>query len=247
MARKKTATPKTDERLETCQKNLSYRFKNIKLLQAALTHSSSADDRKNSNERLEFFGDSVLGLVVCEELFERLPDAQEGELTKIKSAVVSRKICAEVAEELNLPQALLLGQGLDPHEQLPKSLAAGVLEAVIGAIYLDGGLAAAKKFILRTMGDHLDESCESEHQFNFKSQLQQHAQRTLNATPHYEMLDEKGPDHSKCFEIAVSIGYKQFCSAWGPSKKEAEQKAARLALEELGVLMAECEPEESEA
>jgi len=241
MARKK------DERLDTCQKNLGYRFKNLELLQAALTHSSSADVRKNSNERLEFFGDSVLGLVVCEELYERLPDAQEGELTKIKSAVVSRRICAEVAEELRLPDALALGQGLEPGEQLPKSLAAGVLEAVIGAIYLDGGLEAASKFILRTMGDHLDEACESEHQFNFKSQLQQHAQRTLNATPQYELLDEKGPDHSKCFEIAVSIGYRQFPSAWGPSKKEAEQKAARVALEELGVLEAECEVEETEA
>lgn len=241
MARKK------DERLDTCQKNLGYRFKAMDLLQAALTHSSSADVRKNSNERLEFFGDSVLGLVVCEELYERLPDAQEGELTKIKSAVVSRRICAEVAEELRLPDALALGQGLEPGEQLPKSLAAGVLEAVIGAIYLDGGLEAARKFILRTMGDHLDEACESEHQFNFKSQLQQHAQRALNATPQYELLDEKGPDHSKCFEIAVSIGYRQFPSAWGPSKKEAEQKAARVALEELGVLEAECEVEETEA
>lgn len=230
-----------DERLERCQKALGYRFSDLDLLRAALTHSSSATIRTNSNERLEFFGDAVLGLVICEELYERLPDAHEGDLTKIKSAVVSRKTCAEVAEAIDLPAALRLGQGLEPGEQLPKSLAAGALEAIIGAIYLDGGLEPARKFVLRHMGECLDAACESEHQFNFKSQLQQHVQRVLNGTPHYELLDEKGPDHAKCFEIAVSVGYRQFPSAWGPSKKEAEQKAARNALETLGVLEPESE------
>jgi len=215
---------------------LGHDFKNPELLRAALTHSSSADTRADSNERLEFLGDAVLGLVVCQTLFERLPDAMEGELTKIKSAVVSRKTCARVAERLSLPDSLIVGQGMEPGIALPKSLAAGALESVIAAIYLDGGLDAARAFILTQMGPDIDEATNSEHQFNFKSQLQQYAQKHLNGTPVYELLDEQGPDHAKCFEVAVSLGYKQFPGAWGPSKKEAEQKAARVALVTLGVL-----------
>jgi ribonuclease-3 len=221
---------------DECQERIGYRFRDVALLQAALTHSSSASSRVDSYERLEFLGDAVLGLVVCQELYERLPDAMEGELTKIKSAVVSRKTCAQVAEKLRLPDALSLGQGMEPGDQLPKSLAAGVLESVIGAVYIDGGLDAAREFILTHMADEIRETTDSEHQFNYKSQLQQHAQRQLNGTPIYELLDEKGPDHSKCFEVAVTIGRRQFPGAWGPSKKEAEQKAAKLALVLLGVL-----------
>ena len=206
----------------------------LTLLEEALTHSSSADTRQDSNERMEFLGDAVLGLVICHTLYERLPDAQEGELTKIKSAVVSRRACARAAIKLGLPQLLRLGQGMDSGDHLPRSLAAAVLESIIGAIYLDGGLEAAEEFILTHMDDELEAATESDHQFNFKSQLQQLAQREMNSTPIYELLDEKGPDHAKCFEIAVTIGPRQFTSAWGPSKKEAEQKAAWCALKQLG-------------
>ena len=226
----------TADSLRACQERIGYDFNDPDLLRAALTHASFANVRLESNERLEFLGDAVLGLVVCQHLFEENPTAQEGELTKIKSAVVSRKTCAAVADNLRLTDAMILGQGMEPGELLPKSLAAGVLESVIAAIYLDGGLEAGRAFILAHMGDEIAAATRSEHQSNFKSQLQQHAQRRMNAAPTYELLDEKGPDHSKCFEIAVSIGARQFSSAWGPSKKEAEQKAARIALEELGVL-----------
>lgn len=222
--------------IDECQARIHYRFRDAELLRAALTHSSSANTRVESNERLEFLGDAVLGLVVCEELYRRLPDAMEGELTKIKSAVVSRKACARVADHLRLTEALLLGQGMSPGDDLPKSLSSAVLESVIAAVYLDGGFDAAREFILRHMGGEIDECVRSDHQSNFKSKLQQHAQRVLNLTPIYELLDEKGPDHAKCFEVAVSLGAQQFPSAWGPSKKEAEQKAARLALEALGLV-----------
>lgn len=124
-------------------------------------------------------------------------------------------------------------------EQLPRSLSAAVLEAVIAAVYLDGGLEPARKFILTHFDDELRATTQSDHQFNFKSQLQQYAQRELDATPEYDMLDEKGPDHAKCFEIAVTIGMRQFPSAWGPSKKEAEQKAALIALQTLGIVPAD--------
>lgn len=222
--------------LDACQQRIHYQFRDVGLLKAALTHASSADQRRDSNERMEFLGDAVLGLVVCQALYERLPDALEGDMTKIKSAVVSRRTCARVAQNLRLTQGLQLGQGMDNGDHLPRSLAAGTLEAVIAAIYLDGGLEAAQTFILRNLDSELQQAAASQNHFNNKSQLQQWAQRVMNSTPIYELLDEKGPDHAKCFEVAVSIGGRQFPSAWGPTKKEAEQKAASLALIALGEL-----------
>ena len=228
--------------LEACQERTGYRFRNLALLKAAMTHSSSADTRQNSNERLEFLGDAVLGLVVCHALYERLPEAMEGDMTKIKSAVVSRRACARAADELRLSEVLKCGQGIDGGEHLPRSLAAAALEALIAAVYLDGGFEAARDFILRHMANELDRATESEHQFNYKSQLQQYAQRELGLTPSYTVLDEQGPDHSKCFEVAVSIGHRHFPSAWGPNKKEAEQKAAWHALKALGQLQEQAHP-----
>lgn len=220
--------------LQACQERIRYHFSNLDLLRAALRHASSASHRVESNERMEFLGDAVLGLVICQALYERLPEALEGEMTKIKSVVVSRRTCARVAQALHLTDGLVLGQGMESGEHLPRSLAAGTLEAVIAAVYLDGGLEAARDFVLRHMDAELDKATDSRHQFNHKSQLQQWAQREMNATPVYELLDEQGPDHAKCFEVAVSISGRQFPSAWGPNKKEAEQKAARLALLALG-------------
>jgi ribonuclease III len=222
--------------LDECQRSIGYSFRDCQLLKAALTHSSFADTRKNSNERMEFLGDAVLGLVVCQALYEQLPDAMEGDLTKVKSSVVSRRTCARVADKLRLTVFLTLGQGMDGGEQLPKSLAAGTFEAVVAAIYLDGGMETARQFILKCMGSEIQAAIDSEHQSNYKSQLQQYAQRELNATPRYDLLDEQGPDHAKCFEVAVSIGAQQFPGAWGPSKKEAEQKAAEKALIKLKLI-----------
>ena len=225
-----------DELLDELQQRTGYTFRDPKLLREAMTHASSASTRQESNERLEFLGDAVLGVVVCQAVYQRLPDSLEGELTKVKSAVVSRRVCARVADRLHLTLPLILGQGMDSNGVLPKSLAAGVFEAFVGAIYLDGGLAPARRFILANMSAEIELAARSEHQFNFKSQLQQHAQRHFESTPSYELLDEKGPDHSKCFEVAVTIGLNRFPSAWGPSKKEAEQKAARRALVEIGAI-----------
>jgi ribonuclease III len=224
--------------LDACQERIGYQFKNPELLRASMTHSSSADTRRDSNERLEFLGDAVLGLVICHDLYERLPAAMEGELTKIKSAVVSRRVCARVAQNMRLGESLQCGQGVDLGDQMPRSLGACALEALIAAVYLDGGYEAARDFILRHVQGEIERAAQSEHQYNFKSQLQQYAQREFGSTPSYEVLDEQGPDHSKCFEIAVSIGRRHFPSAWGPSKKEAEQKAAWLALSTLGQLSA---------
>jgi ribonuclease-3 len=226
----------TNGALEACQERIGYRFKNPALLAAALTHSSSANMRRDSNERLEFLGDAVLGLVVCHHLYQRLPEAMEGDLTKIKSEVVSRRACARVAQALGLPGVLHCGQGMDVGEHMPRSLAAAALESLVGAVFLDGGFEVAREFILKHVAEELRQAIGSEHHFNFKSQLQQYAQREIGSTPCYNVLDEKGPDHAKCFEVAASIGQRHFPSAWGPSKKDAEQKAAWLALVTLGVL-----------
>lgn len=222
---------------------LEYHFRDHGLLREALTHASIADDRRLSNERLEFLGDSVLGLVVCHRLFELFPDYLEGDLTKLKSAVVSRNTCAAVANALGLTELIFVGKGMlgrgGNGSERPSSLAAGALESIIAAIYLDSGFTAARDFVLRHMDDYITRFAATTHQQNYKSLLQQHAQKTLAATPMYELLDEKGPDHSKCFEVRVVIGNRAFGSAWGPAKKPAEQRAAQIALEELGVLARE--------
>lgn len=170
-------------------------------------------------------------MVVCDELFRRFADWMEGDLTKVKSVVVSRRVCALIADEIGLSDLLILGNGIDARTDLPTSLRAAVFEAVIGAIYLDGGVKAAERFILEGITPHIDRCIASESQENFKSVLQQHAQRWLSATPLYETLDEQGPDHCKCFEVCVVIGRERFPSAWGPSKKAAEQEAAKRAMD----------------
>lgn len=215
---------------------LGYKFQNEELLALALTHSSAVDDRLLSNERLEFLGDSVLALVVCQALFEKFPAYLEGDLTKVKSMLVSRGTCARVSRKLGLQKFLKIGKGMISNKALSGSLAAGVLETVIGAIYLDGGLEAARTFILKVMGTKIEQSDAEHSQGNFKSLLQQYAQEHFNATPSYILLDEKGPDHNKCFELEVTISNQRFHSAWGTNKKEAEQKAAFNALVELGVV-----------
>lgn len=217
--------------LEECQRALGYRFERPQLLKAALTHASRADARVLSNERLEFLGDSVLGLVVCERLYERFPDFLEGDMTKVKSEVVSRRTCAAVSQRLGLDRYLLLGKGMNTGA--PASVLADVFEALVAAIYLDGGLEPAKKFILEHMAGEIDQVAENAHAGNHKSLLQQLAQREYGATPAYLLLDEKGPDHSKCFKIAAVIGSHYFTGAWGRNKKEAEQKAALNAIHQI--------------
>lgn len=225
----------TQETRERAEKALGHTFANADLLKEALTHASIADNRVKSNERMEFLGDSILDMIICEELFRRFPTHLEGELTKVKSAVVSRRTCSEVALELGLQDVLIIGKGISSRDAMPLSLAANVYEAIVAALYLDGGFELVRSFVLRTMAGKIDALAASAHQQNYKAVLQQHAQKVLGSAPMYELLDEKGPDHSKCFEVCVAIDGRRFTSAWGPNKKQAEQKAALLALEELGI------------
>jgi len=211
---------------------IGYTFKEKTLLEQSLSHSSAVDSRDLSNERLEFLGDAVLGFVVCNETFQRFPDFEEGDMTKVKSAVVSRKICAEIAHDLDLNRILQVGKGMSSGD-LPESVSGAAYESIIGAIYLDGGFQAAKEFVLRTIGNRIDEAASSTHQDNYKSVLQQVGQKIAGYAPVYLVLDEQGPDHAKCFEICVELGGQRYASKWGPSKKQAEQLAALEALKAL--------------
>jgi len=221
------------EVLEECQQVLGYRFRQLDLLRGALTHTSGASTRLGSNERMEFLGDAVLGLIVCEQLYLRFPEYQEGDLTKVKSAVVSRRTCAHISRELNLGEYLFVGKGMHNQAVVPSNLLADVFESLVGAMFLDGGLDVAKTFVLRYLIPEIEEVAEGEHGGNFKSLLQQVAQKEFTETPQYKVLDEKGPDHSKCFKVAAMIGRYHYAAAWGRNKKEAEQKAAMNALAQI--------------
>jgi ribonuclease-3 len=219
--------------LEDCQNSIGYRFHQPDLLRAALTHASGANTRLASNERMEFLGDAILGLVTCEQLYNRFPEYQEGDLTKVKSVVVSRRTCARLSKQLNLGEYLFLGKGMHVHTPVPANMLADVYESMVAAIYLDGGLEAARAFILKGLAPEIEEVAEGAHGGNFKSLLQQVAQKEFNTTPQYVVLDEKGPDHSKCFKIGAQVGRRTYSGAWGRNKKEAEQKAAMNALAEI--------------
>jgi len=225
-----------EEVLKQIEQIIDYRFNNRELLIRAFTHSSCVENRVLSNERLEFLGDAALALVICQTLFERFPDYLEGDLTKIKSTLVSRRTCAEVTKRLGLQKYLKVGKGMADSPALSGSLAAGLLEALLAGIYLDGGYEAVQSFVLKAFAPVIDKAVSEEVQDNFKSLLQQYAQQKFNATPLYKLLDEKGPDHNKCFESQVVIAHRHFPSAWGTNKKQAEQRAACNALVELEVL-----------
>ncbi len=225
-----------EEVLEQIEQIIGYKFSNRSLFAEAFTHSSSVDNRVISNERLEFLGDSVLALVICRTIFDRSPDFLEGDLTKMKSMLVARGTCARITRDMGLQKFLKVGKGMAGSQSLSFSLAAGLLEAIIAAIYLDGGLEPAQNFILRNFDSLIQKAGEDLVQGNFKSLLQQYAQQHFNSTPNYVLLDEKGPDHNKCFEAQAVINERHFTSAWGTNKKEAEQKAAFNALTELGLI-----------
>jgi ribonuclease-3 len=225
--------PQVTAVLEKLEKRIGYTFNDKNLLLAALTHASGAEHRLASNERLEFLGDAILGAVVCEMLYRQYPDYLEGDLTKIKSIAVSRQTCTKISQMLGMQEFLILGKGMTTHPSVPPSLLANVFESLIAAIYLDGSPEAVKAFIFEYVGPEIELAAGGESGYNYKSLLQQTAQREYGTTPTYQLLDEKGPDHSKCFKIAAQVGNARYQPAWGRNKKEAEQRAARNALSQL--------------
>lgn len=225
------------DRLEACQEAIGYRFGEPFWLQKALTHSSNRSDAGLSNERMEFLGDAILGMIVSEYLFEKYRGYTEGELTAIKSIVVSRRALVRHSRALGLDRFLSVGRGMGDADRLPSSVVANVFEAVVAAIYLDRGLGAARQFVLANLQDDIDDAEQTKHQKNYKSLLQQFSQRELACTPVYRVMEEAGPDHAKSFRVVTIIDDTEYGTGWGRNKKEAEQRSAK---ESLAILRAQC-------
>ncbi|QDV84136.1 Ribonuclease 3 [Stieleria magnilauensis] len=221
------------EKLIRCQQLIDYQFKDQELLRFALTHASGASHRLASNERLEFLGDSILGFVICSWLYEEYPEYNEGDLTKIKSAVVSRRTCGKVACQIGLDECLIVGRGVTRNRSYPRSLVSDVFESIVAALYLDGGHDIVRDRLKTWLRGEVEMAVTSQGATNYKSTLQQRAQRDIACTPLYRLKREMGPDHRKSFLISAVIDGEEYTAAWGTNKKEAEQKAAANALAEM--------------
>jgi len=229
------------DEFEALERATAYRFRDRGILEHAMTHTSRANEDVSGgvvdNESLEFLGDAVLGFVIADILFREFPQYDEGQKSKTKAALVSTATLAQQAERLQLGEHLLLGRGEEKtggrHKQ---ALLADAYEALIAAIYLDGGVEQARAFIAREFGPLVAEVRErGVAGRDYKSALQEHLQSRDRALPEYRLAAELGPDHRKVFEVDVVVGGEAIARGSGPSKKEAEQEAARLALEKLKV------------
>ena len=218
--------------LERCQELLGYRFKDPAWLERALTHSSESSDPAASNERLEFLGDAVFGTVVSRWLYDLLPRATEGELTRVKSIVVSRQSLAAVGDELQIGPCIHVGRGL-ASQRLPHSILANAFEAIIAAVYLDGGLRSAQTFIRRHFHPLLERVLHRGHDRNFKSLLQQLVQAQGLVSPQYRVVGVSGPDHAREFAVEALVDGKPCGRGGGRTKRQAEQRAAEVALKSL--------------
>ncbi len=235
MVPKKVDNTEISKKLKECQQTLEYSFKNVKLLENALTHTSFKTPYNPSNERLEFLGDAILGMVISEYLFKKFPDYAEGKLTKIKSVVVSSATLAKIGIEMDLKRHISVGKGLTTGSSLPKSLIANVFEAIIAAIYIDGGLKAVYDFIVKQLNKEIDIVCNNKHEKNYKSILQHFCQKQQGNIPKYKIIKQSGPDHKKTFEVITTINNVEYCTGQGENRKNAEQVAARKTLESLAV------------
>ena len=220
-------------KLAECQRNLSYSSRNLAWLEKALTHPSNKLEDGRSNERMEFLGDAILGMIISEHLFETYGDRPEGHLTRIKSFVVSKPPLARRSQALGMDKFVSVGKGMLENGSLPESVLANVFEAIIAAVYIDGGLPEARRFVLDNLRCEIVRVEADEHDRNYKSILQQFAQKRLGATPTYRVVGHSGPDHQRSFQVEAVIGGTRYESAWGCSKKDAEQRAAELTYDKL--------------
>ena len=224
--------------MEGLEQKLNYTFRDRQLLSEALNHSSYANEHRNahirSNERLEFLGDSVLGFVTAEFLFIQHPDLPEGDLTRIRAALVCEQSLYEVARKLDLGRYLKLGRGEEAGGGRERtSILADATEAVFAAVYLDGGIGAASALIHRCLLDAEKEEVVEERRRDYKTALQELVQRQADQVLTYRMIGEEGPDHDKTFLAEVLLNGAQVGTGSGHSKKEAEQSAAKAALRKL--------------
>jgi len=226
------------QELSSLENELGYEFKDVGLLREALQHSSYVNEQSDpalqDNERLEFLGDAVLDLVITHILMNHFLQTREGELSRMRAAIVNESQLAAVAQKLNLGQYLLLGKGEAlSHGEEKSSILADALEAVIAAVYLDGGLKNAFDVIERQFSRVISQVGERLAAEDFKSRLQELVQVRFKTIPHYTVIAESGPDHDKTFEVSLSIGTSLTTHGTGKSKKAAEQAAAQVAFEQL--------------
>lgn len=222
--------------LKELETAIGYRFENIELLQNALSHSSFANERFHdslrSNERLEFLGDSILGMVTAEYLYRNFPERPEGDLSRMRADMVCEKSLARIAERIHLGDHLLLGHGEEQTGgRKRESILADAVESVIAACFLDGGMAPARAFIDRFVLTEVP--VQKMHNADYKTALQEKVQQKKNQTLTYVLVGESGPDHDKHFEVEVLLNGKVLGSGSGSSKKRAEQSAAENALKRL--------------
>lgn len=226
--------------MKSLENRLGYKFNNIALLKNALTHSSYANEVRNgisSNERLEFLGDSVLSIIVSEHIYKNFPNMPEGELTRLRSSLVCEKALCAFSREIGVGEYLLLGKGEDKGGGRERdSILADAFEAILAAIYLDGGMECAKKhvmnFVLRELKVHSNEDAMKD----YKTALQEIIQRNPEESVCYNLVSESGPDHDKSFTVEVCLNSNVIGKGSGKSKKQAEQMAAMQALSLMGEL-----------
>ncbi len=227
--------------MESLETRLNYKFNNIQLLKNALMHSSYANEVRGntqSNERLEFLGDSVLSIIVAEHIYHEYPNMPEGELTRMRASLVCEKSLCALSRELGIGEYLLLGRGEDKNGGRERdSILADAFEAVLAAIYLDGGMTAAKEHILNTVLRDLGHHSDDDSFKDYKTTLQEIIQRNPEESVSYILVDETGPDHNKQFTVAVHLNSNIIGQGIGKSKKQAEQMAARQALKLMGELV----------
>ncbi|MBI3271191.1 MAG: ribonuclease III [Planctomycetes bacterium] len=224
------------ERAVALEGVLGYRFQDPSLLFHALVHSSARDEGLPCNERMEFLGDSVLGMVVSDYLYDHFQEYEEGDLSGIKSVVVSCESLADEGKRLGLGEFIRLGKGISQKRSIPDSVLGNTFEAVVAAIYKDGGIEPARRFILDVLTRKIEEVRLGKHQRNYKSILQHYTQKELASVPFYRVTRESGPDHEKSFEVMVELQGQAFGPGTGRTKKDAEQHAAKCALESLHLL-----------
>jgi ribonuclease-3 len=232
-----TLRPERKKELQLFERHADIRFRRLEFLNQAFTHRSFAnelgEDAEN-NERLEYLGDSVLGMVVSEYLYEFLPDQPEGELARIKSFVVSEASLSEIARRMRVDNYILIGRGEEySGGRSKKAILADALEAIIGAYYLDSGFQPARKLVHRMLIPEITKVLENRHAKDYKTLLQEFVQKRMKTYPKYKVVQKTGPDHDKTFWIEVHVGSSSFGAGQGKNKKEAEQEAARIAYETL--------------
>jgi len=212
---------------------IGHKFANRSLLAKALTHASTTAEPLTDNERMELLGDAVLELAVTDFLYRNFTRLGEGDLTKLRSGVVNTEALAEIADDLDLVSFATLGRGLTRRGEIPSSVKANLVEAVLGAVHLDAGYEVSRDVVLGVVHGAIEESASGES--NHKAVLQEHAQAKLGVKPRYNVVSERGPDHEKTFEVQVDIDGRVFRKASGRTKKDAEQAAALKALRKLGI------------